>query len=179
LVGTRSIDDSELLADVFQRHALDFEMLNGRQDAEEATVIARAGQPGAITIATNLAGRGTDIRLAPEVARGGGLHVIVAECHDSRRVDRQLIGRCARQGDPGSAQTFVSADDSLIRRFGPWLGESMQRHTGPGGEVFLDLTRQVRRLQALAERHDYASRCALLRREQSRDQLFSPRAVGS
>ena len=97
--------------------------------------MARAGQPGAITIATNLAGRGTDIRLAPEVALRGGLHVMVAECHDSRRVDRQLIGRCARQGDPGSAQTFVSAEDSLIQRFGPWLADSMQRHAGPEGEV--------------------------------------------
>ena len=131
LIGTRSIDDSERLADVFRQHALAFELLNGRQDAAEAEVVARAGQPCAITIATNLAGRGTDIQLAPEVVPRGGLHVVVAECHDSRRVDRQLIGRCARQGDPGSAQMFVSAEDSLIQRFGPWLGEFMQRHAGP------------------------------------------------
>ncbi|MHB8973954.1 MAG: preprotein translocase subunit SecA [Pirellulaceae bacterium] len=177
LIGTRSIDDSERLADVFRQHALAFELLNGRQDAAEADVVARAGQPCAITIATNLAGRGTDIQLAPEVVRHGGLHVVVAECHDSRRVDRQLIGRCARQGDPGSAQMFISAEDSLIQRFGPWLGEFMQRHGGCSGEVPFDLGRQVRRLQALAERQDYAARCGLLRRDLSRDQLFSRHAA--
>ncbi len=172
LIGTRSIDDSECLAAMFSQHALEFELLNGRQDATEAAVVAGAGRAGAITIATNLAGRGTDIRLAPEVAVRGGLHVIIAECHDSPRVDRQLIGRCGRQGDPGSAQTFVSAEDSLIQRFGPWLAQSMQRHAGSSGELALDLTRQVRRLQTLAQRRDYASRCALLRRDQSRDELF-------
>ena len=136
-------------------------------------------RPGAITIATNLAGRGTDIRLAPEAARCGGLHVVVAECHDSQRVDRQLIGRGARQGDPGTAQTFVSAEDSLIQRFAPWLAESMQRYADPQGHVSMDLMRQVRRLQALAERQEYASRCTLLRRDRSRDQLFSPRTPQS
>ena len=173
LIGTRSIDDSDRLAEVFRRHAVAFELLNGRQDAAEAEVVARAGQPCAITIATNLAGRGTDIRLAPEVVLRGGLHVVIAECHDSQRVDRQLVGRCARQGDPGSAQMFVSAEDSLIQRYGAWLGEFMLRHAGTGGEVHLDLTRQVRRLQALAERQDYAARCTLLRRDLSRDVLFS------
>ncbi len=173
LVGTRSIDDSEHLADLFQQQGLEFELLNGRQDATEADVLVRAGQRRAITIATNLAGRGTDIRLAPEVVSLGGLHVIVAECHDSRRVDRQLIGRGARQGDAGSAQTFVSAEDSLIQRFGPWLAPTMQRHATPAGEVPLDLVRQIHRLQAIAERQEYASRCALLRRDLSRDVLLS------
>ena len=176
LIGTRSIDDSERLAEMFRRRGWALELLNGRQDAAEADVVARAGQPSAITIATNLAGRGTDIRLTPEVVTRGGLHVVVGECHDSRRVDRQLIGRCARQGDPGSAQTLVSADDSLIQRFGPWLADSMRRHAGPDGEVPFDLAPQVRRLQGLAERQQYASRCTLLRRDQSRDVLFSRRA---
>ncbi len=176
LIGTRSIDDSERLASLFRQCGLGCELLNGRQDAAEADIVARAGQPGAITIATNLAGRGTDIQLDSEVARLGGLHVVVGECHDSRRVDRQLIGRCARQGDAGSAQTLFSADDSLIQRFGPWLAEAMRRHAGPDGEVPFDLSRQVRRLQALAERQDYAARCALLRRDRSRDVLFSQRA---
>ncbi|MHB9067714.1 MAG: preprotein translocase subunit SecA [Pirellulaceae bacterium] len=175
LIGTRSIDDSEFLAAMFSRQTLQFELLNGRQDATEAAVVAGAGKTGAITIATNLAGRGTDIRLSPEVVARGGLHVIIAECHDSARVDRQLIGRCARQGDPGSAQTFVSAEDSLIQRFGPWLAQSMQRHAGSSDELAHDLSGQVRRLQALAERRDYASRCGLLRRDQSRDALFCER----
>jgi preprotein translocase subunit SecA len=173
LVGTRSIDDSERLADVFRQEGLEFELLNGKQDATEADVLARAGHRAAITIATNLAGRGTDIRLAPEVVLSGGLHVIVAECHDSRRVDRQLIGRGARQGDTGSAQTFVSAEDSLIQRFGPWLAAAMERYAAPEGEVPLDLTRQINRLQTIAERQEYASRCALLRRDVLRDELFS------
>lgn len=173
LLGTRSIDDSERLAEVLRQRGLPFELLNGKQDAAEADILARAGQPGAITIATNLAGRGTDIQLAPEAAASGGLHVIVAECHDSTRVDRQLIGRGARQGDPGSAQTFVSAEDSLIQRFGPWLASTMQRYATPSGEVSLNLSRRTRRLQSIAERQDYAARCALLRRDLSRDVLFS------
>jgi preprotein translocase subunit SecA len=176
LIGTRSIDDSERLAELFCDRGLAFELLNGRQDASEADVVARAGRRGAITIATNLAGRGTDIQLAPHVTDVGGLHVVVAECHESGRIDRQLVGRCGRQGDPGSTQTLVSADDSLIQRFGPWLAAAMRRHAGPEGEVPVDLTRQVHRLQALAERRQYASRCALLRRDQSRDVLFSQRA---
>lgn len=179
LLGTRSIDDSERLAGVFRQQGLPFELLNGKQDATEADILARAGQRGTITIATNLAGRGTDIRLAPEAAASGGLHVIVAECHDSTRVDRQLIGRGARQGDPGSAQTFVSAEDSLIQRFGPWLARTMQRHATAAGEVPLDLSRQVHRLQAIAERQDYAARCVLLRRDLSRDVLFSQHGAQS
>jgi preprotein translocase subunit SecA len=175
LIGTRSIDDSERLADLFRSRGLPFALLNGRQDASEAEVVKGAGQPGAITIATNLAGRGTDIRLSPEVVLNGGLHVIVGECHDSRRVDRQFIGRCARQGDPGSAQMFVSAEDSFIQRFGPWLARSIRGHAGPSGEVPFDLTRQIRRLQVIAERQQFASRCALLRRDQSRDDVFSQR----
>lgn len=177
LVGTRSILDSERLAAALRERGIAFTLLNGRQDEEEATIVARAGQPGVVTIATDLAGRGTDIRLGPDVADRGGLHVILAECHDSARVDRQLIGRCARQGDPGSAQMFVSAEDSLIQRLGPWLGEWMGRHASTDGEVALDLTGQLRRLQRLAERRDYAGRCAVLRRDLARDSLLF-RALG-
>ena len=173
LVGTRSICDSEHLAGLLQQRGLYFALLNGRQDATEAAIVARAGKKGAITIATNLAGRGTDIQLDRNLAARGGLHVILAECHESARIDRQLIGRCARQGDPGSAQTFVSAEDSLIQRFGPWLAESMRRHGDSLGEVAVDLTRPLRRLQRTAERFAYASRCALLRRDLSRDELLS------
>ncbi len=172
LVGTRSILDSEHLAALFRERGIAFTLLNGRQDEEEAAIVARAGQPETVTIATDLAGRGTDIRLGPGVADCGGLHVILAECHDSARVDRQLIGRCARQGDPGSAQMFVSADDSLIQRVGAWLAECLCRYGGVGGEVPLDLTGQLRRLQRTAERQDYAGRCAVLRRDLARDTLL-------
>jgi preprotein translocase subunit SecA len=172
LIGTRSIHDSECLADVFRQRGLNFELLNGRQDAAEALVVARAGQAGAITIATNLAGRGTDIRLGPNVSERGGLHVILSEYHDADRIDRQLMGRCARQGDPGSTQTFVSADDALIQRLGPWLATAMRRHSRADGELTVNLVRPLRRLQRMAERQNYASRCALLRRDLARDGLL-------
>jgi preprotein translocase subunit SecA len=128
-------------------------LLNGRQDEEEARIVARAGQAGSITIATNMAGRGTDIKLAPGVAELGGLHVIGTERHESARVDRQLAGRAARQGDPGSCQFFVSADDGLIRRFGPRLAETMNQLSGETGEVAEDLSSQVAAIQLEAERH--------------------------
>ena len=92
-------------------------MLNARQDQEEAEVIARAGERGRITVATNMAGRGTDIRLAPGVAELGGLHVLATERHDARRIDRQLFGRCGRQGDPGSYQVIVSLEDEIVHEF--------------------------------------------------------------
>jgi preprotein translocase subunit SecA len=96
-------------------------VLNARQDAEEAAIIAQAGEPGQITVATNMAGRGTDIRLAPGVAERGGLHVIGTEHHQARRIDRQLHGRCARQGDPGSYEMIVSLEDELVAAHGgPW-----------------------------------------------------------
>ena len=92
-------------------------MLNARQDQEEAEVIGRAGEPGRITVATNMAGRGTDIRLASGVAELGGLHVIATERHDARRIDRQLFGRCGRQGDPGSFQVIMSLEDEIVHDF--------------------------------------------------------------
>ncbi|MEZ6120999.1 MAG: hypothetical protein R3C28_31135 [Pirellulaceae bacterium] len=114
LIGTRSIRSSLSLSGVFAKHNIVHHMLNGVQDEDEAKLIRMAGQSGSVTIATNMAGRGTDIRLDELSLRQGGLHVIVAERHESARVDRQLIGRSARQGQPGSYQTFVSADDDFI-----------------------------------------------------------------
>ena len=96
-----------------------FSVLNAVRHQEEAGIVARAGERGAVTIATNIAGRGTDIRLAEGVHKLGGLHVIATECHESSRIDRQLFGRCARQGDPSSARSFVSMEDELMARFVP------------------------------------------------------------
>ncbi|MEO2031024.1 MAG: DEAD/DEAH box helicase [Planctomycetaceae bacterium] len=172
LVGTRSIEDSKMIAAAMMACGLDAELLNGLQTAEEADIIARAGNTGSITIATNLAGRGTDIQLADDVRRLGGLHVVVAECQLSGRMDRQLIGRCGRQGDPGSAQAFVSAEDLLLTRFGSWLGATIGREADETGEAHCDLTAQLRRVQASAERRDFLSRCQLLRQDQQRDLLF-------
>jgi preprotein translocase subunit SecA len=98
---------------------LTFSVLNAVRHREEAAIVAGAGKPGAITIATNMAGRGTDIKLGRGVAKLGGLHVITTERNESGRIDRQLFGRCARQGDPGSVQVFISLDDELFRRFVP------------------------------------------------------------
>ena len=117
LVGTRSVKASEHLASLLDKAGLPYRLLNARQDRDEAEIIARAGEPGCITVATNMAGRGTDIKLAPGVAEGGGLHVIATELHDSGRIDRQLFGRCARQGDPGSCEAILAVEDDLVESF--------------------------------------------------------------
>ena len=115
LVGTRSVGASEHLSRLLKRADLPHVVLNARQDEDEAEIVARAGERGRITVATNMAGRGTDIRLAPGVADLGGLHVIATEYHEAGRIDRQLFGRCGRQGDPGSFEVFASLDDEIVR----------------------------------------------------------------
>jgi preprotein translocase subunit SecA len=119
LIGTRSVKTSERLATMLASRGLEFNLLNAVRHREEARIVAAAGEPSRITIATNMAGRGTDIKLGRGVADMGGLHVIATERHESGRIDRQLFGRCARQGDPGSAQAFMCIDDELIQRFMP------------------------------------------------------------
>jgi preprotein translocase subunit SecA len=123
LVGTRSVLASEKLFLTLAERGLEAKLLNASRLREEAEVIGLAGERGRITIATNMAGRGTDIKLGHGVAALGGLHVIATECHESGRVDRQLFGRAGRQGDPGSAQVFVSVDDELIRRYLPSVAQ--------------------------------------------------------
>ena len=113
LIGTRSVRASEQISALLRERGIDHALLNAKQDQQESEIIAGAGQPGRVTVATNMAGRGTDIKLGRGVAGIGGLHVILTEFHDSARVDRQLFGRCARQGDPGSCQSIVSLDDDL------------------------------------------------------------------
>ncbi len=133
LVGTRSVEASEQLGARLSAQGLAVRILNAIRPEEEASIIALAGEQGRITIATNMAGRGTDIRLGPGVARLGGLHVVATERHESLRVDRQLFGRSARQGDPGSAQALVSLEDELLRRSLPgWLHARLRR-TLPAG----------------------------------------------
>ena len=118
LVGTTDVDTSELLARMFLRRGIKAQVLNAKQHAREAEIVAQAGQSSTVTIATNMAGRGTDIKLSPEVKAAGGLAIIGTERHDSRRVDRQLRGRSGRQGDPGSSIFFISLEDNLMRLFG-------------------------------------------------------------
>lgn len=114
LVGSRSVEASEHISRLIESAGLPHKVLNARQDKEEAEIIATAGEHGSITVATNMAGRGTDILLAPGVSELGGLHVIATERHEARRIDRQLFGRCGRQGDPGSCEAIVSLEDELI-----------------------------------------------------------------
>ena len=118
LLGTISVEDSEILSRMLKMRNIPHNVLNAKNHQHEAEIVARAGQTGAVTVATNMAGRGTDIKLGAGVAELGGLHVIGSSRHDSRRIDRQLRGRCSRQGDPGSSKFYVSLEDNLMRLFG-------------------------------------------------------------
>lgn len=135
LIGTESVEISEKLSRIFKQNKLEHTVLNAKQHEREAEIIAHAGKEKAITIATNMAGRGTDIKLEPHVVDIGGLYVIGTTRHQSRRIDRQLRGRCARQGDPGSSKFYVSFEDSLLRLFAsPRLTNVLQRFRPPEGE---------------------------------------------
>lgn len=129
LIGTRSVQSSEELADILQTEQIPFVLLNANRDENEASIIAQAGQDSRVTIATNMAGRGTDIKLGPGVAEKGGLHVIVTERNAFRRVDRQLLGRAGRQGDPGSGIFITSLEDDLCQKYCPgWLRDWVRLH---------------------------------------------------
>ena len=147
LIGTRSVEDSENLSAALDAAGITHRVLNARQDAIEAEVVAQAGEPGVVTVATNMAGRGTDIHLGPGVAEAGGLHVILTDYHDSPRIDRQLFGRCARQGDPGSAVAIVAIDDVLVREHGGAMYQALQRSypLGPPAALFEKLRRHAQR----------------------------------
>ena len=154
LIGTPRIAESHAISQLLAANGIAHRVLNGIQDAQEADVIADAGQPGAVTVATNMAGRGTDIKLDPQVAADGGLHVIVTQMHSFARVDRQLIGRCARCGDPGSFRFFVAADDPLASSIAPWIGRAIRRlATSDGsasGSVQSHLTSAQKKQERLA-----------------------------
>ncbi|MEI7834917.1 MAG: prepilin peptidase [Planctomycetota bacterium] len=144
LVGTRSVQSSEALSGMLAAEGLEHQVLNAVRHAEEAQVVLGAGGPGRITVATNMAGRGTDIRLGSNVAEHGGLHVIASERHEAGRVDRQLFGRCARQGDPGSSVAFVCLDDELVRRHAQHSATALRARFGEApGEISSTLTRHL------------------------------------
>ncbi|MGF1642375.1 MAG: hypothetical protein ACFCUJ_01955 [Thiotrichales bacterium] len=177
LIGTDSVADSETLAHVLEQAGLAPVVLNARQDRDEAETVARAGRPGCITVATNMAGRGTDISLTPDVKQRGGLHVINCQLNGSARIDRQLHGRCARQGDPGSTETLLSLEDPLIARYLPaWLRRILARLARQGQAVPHWLARPaIRWPQRLETRRQRALR----RRLRARDrQLRRWLAVG-
>jgi preprotein translocase subunit SecA len=132
LVGTRSVETSEHLSELLTDAGLPHTVLNARQDRTEAETVAAAGQPNRITVATNMAGRGTDILLSRPVRDAGGLHVILTEYHESKRIDRQLFGRGGRQGDPGGYECFAALDDEILMRFGASAVRRLGRHLSRG-----------------------------------------------
>lgn len=171
LVGTRSVAASEELSRRLTAAELSHQILNARQDREEAAIIARAGEPGRVTVATNMAGRGTDICLAAGVAEQGGLHVIATERHEAGRIDRQLFGRCGRQGDPGSYEVRASLEDELVTTYtgGFWLrlGRTLARADQSIPSWIGSLL--FRKAQRAAERHHARIRRDVLKRDEQLD----------
>jgi len=165
LVGTTSVEISELLSRMLKMKGIKHNVLNAKLHQREADIVAEAGKAGTVTIATNMAGRGTDIKLAPEVKAAGGLAIIGSERHDSRRVDRQLRGRAGRQGDPGSSQFFVSLEDDLMRLFGSGRITSVMDRMGlKEGEVIQHsmITKSIERAQKKVEENNFGIRKRLL-----------------
>ncbi|MEN9734098.1 MAG: Protein translocase subunit SecA [Verrucomicrobiota bacterium] len=161
LVGTISVETSEMLSRLLKREGIVHSVLNAKYHEQEAEIVSRAGQKGAVTIATNMAGRGTDIKLGPGVSELGGLHVLGTERHESRRIDRQLRGRCSRQGDPGSSHFFISLEDDLMRLFGSdritRIMERMGLEEGQELEHPL-LNRSIEQAQKRVEGHHFQQR---------------------
>ena len=161
LVGTVSVETSEQLSRVLKKAGLVHSVLNAKYHQQEAEIVSRAGQRGGITIATNMAGRGTDIKLGPGVADLGGLHVIGTERHEARRIDRQLRGRCARQGDPGSSHFFIALEDDLMRLFGSDRIVKVMERVGLEEGQELEhplLNRSIETAQKRVEQHNYQQR---------------------
>ena len=165
LVGTTSVETSELLGKALQLRKIKHNVLNAKMHQREAEIVAEAGQPSTVTIATNMAGRGTDIKLHPDSKAAGGLAIIGTERHDSRRVDRQLRGRAGRQGDPGSSQFFVSLEDNLMRLFGSErIANIMDKMGHTEGEVIQHsmVTKSIERAQKKVEENNFGIRKRLL-----------------
>jgi len=165
LIGTTSVEISELLSRMLKMRGINHNVLNAKMHKSEAEIVAEAGKPGVVTIATNMAGRGTDIKLSPEVKAAGGLAIVGTERHDSRRVDRQLRGRAGRQGDPGSSQFYVSLEDNLMRLFGSErVAKIMDRMGLKEGEVIQHsmMTKSIERAQKKVEENNFGTRKRLL-----------------
>src|SRR5216683_1762736 len=161
LVGTVSVEKSERLARLLEKRGVPHEVLNAKQHEREALIVANAGQPGAVTIATNMAGRGTDIVLGPGVAPGGGLHIVGTERHESRRIDNQLRGRAGRQGDPGSSRFFLALDDDLMRIFGGERIKGMMNMLRVADDEPIEsrlVSRQIEGAQTKVEGHNFDAR---------------------
>ena len=182
LVGTTTVEDSELLSKILTLRHIEHHVLNAKLHQKEADIVADAGQPGTVTISTNMAGRGTDIKLGPGVKEMGGLAIIGTERHDSRRVDRQLRGRAGRQGDEGSSQFYVSLEDNLMRLFGSdRIAKAMDRLGLQDGEVIQHsmISKSIERAQKKVEENNFGIRKRLLEYDDvmnsQRDNIYSKR----
>jgi preprotein translocase subunit SecA len=175
LVGTRSVRASEYISRLLKAENLNHQVLNAVRHREEAQIVAGAGQAGRITVATNMAGRGTDIKLGRGVAELGGLHVIASERNESARIDRQLFGRCARQGDPGSTQAIVCLEDEFVSRYSKNLTAYLKkRYAHTNNDISSITTRAVFRLTQLrAEKLALRRRKSVMRTDHWLDEQLS------
>ncbi|MCG8448271.1 MAG: preprotein translocase subunit SecA [Pirellulales bacterium] len=172
LIGTRSIDKSEHLAELLVARGMKPVVLNARHIAQEAEIVEQAGQQGKVTVATNMAGRGTDIKLGEGVPELGGLHVICTELHEAQRIDRQLIGRCGRQGDPGTYRQFLSLDDEiLLSGYGPKKAERLERQGLKAQGPLRGMESLFRKAQRRVERRHFRNRKILLYHEKERQKM--------
>lgn len=171
LVGTRTIRISEEISDLLKENKIEHRVLNAKQDEEESDIVSTAGQEGSVLIATNMAGRGTHIGLSPKTEKRGGLHVILVERNESSRIDRQLIGRTARQGQAGTACSYVSADDFLFEHYDPELGDQIrQSRANEEGMVTPSISKSIDQLQHRVERIRYQQRLQMAHRDEWLDQ---------
>ena len=172
LIGTRSIDKSEIISKILTDLKIEHQVLNANHVAAEADIVARAGQRGKVTVSTNMAGRGTDIKLGPGMHELGGLHVICTEMHDSSRIDRQLIGRCGRQGDPGTYRQYLALDDDLLLAgLGPKKSRKLKELGEKSSGPFEHLARLFIKSQNKVERRHFSQRKSLMYFEKERKKM--------
>ncbi len=172
LIGTRSIDKSEVISRLLDEAQIPHAVLNANKVAEEAEIVAAAGERGKVTVATNMAGRGTDIKLTDDVEQLGGMHVICTELHDAARIDRQLIGRCGRQGDRGSYRQYLSLDDEILKNgLGPNKADKIRAIGGTPGRSLARYAAWFRKAQRKVERKHFRDRMVLLHHEKERKKM--------
>ncbi len=172
LIGTRSIDKSNILSRMIREAGMEVQILNANEIAREAEIVAEAGKEGKITVATNMAGRGTDIKLEQRVRELGGMMVICTELHDAARIDRQLIGRCGRQGDPGTYRQYLSLDDDILKSgLGTKRADALKKLGATNKGTFHGYAKIFRQAQRKVERKHFRDRMALLHHERERTKI--------